>query len=66
MMREHTEATLAYLKTVKRKLHHSGGLDVWTLSPTLKRPSWKSFTPRLCHWSRSKSFNTRVNSAIRR
>lgn len=27
MMREHTEATMLYLKTVKRKLYHSSGLD---------------------------------------
>ncbi len=27
MMKEHTEATLAYLKTVKRKLYHASGLD---------------------------------------
>ena len=27
MMREHTEASLPYLKTVKRKLYHSSGLD---------------------------------------
>jgi chlorite dismutase len=27
MMREHTEATLPYLTTVKRKLYHSSGLD---------------------------------------
>lgn len=27
MMQEHTEATIAYLKTVKRKLYHSSGLD---------------------------------------
>jgi chlorite dismutase len=27
MMKEHTDATLAYLKTVKRKLYHSSGLD---------------------------------------
>lgn len=27
MMKEHTEATVAYLKTVKRKLYHSSGLD---------------------------------------
>ncbi|MDH4302088.1 MAG: chlorite dismutase family protein, partial [Nitrospira sp.] len=26
MMQEHTEATLPYLKTVKRKLYHSSGL----------------------------------------
>jgi chlorite dismutase len=26
-MREHTDATLPYLKTVKRKLYHSSGLD---------------------------------------
>lgn len=29
MMKEHTEATLAYLKTVRRKLYHSTGLDDW-------------------------------------
>ncbi len=27
MMKEHTEATVSYLKTVKRKLYHAGGLD---------------------------------------
>lgn len=27
MMKEHTEATVAYLQTVKRKLYHSSGLD---------------------------------------
>lgn len=27
MMKEHTEATVAYLKTVKRKLYHANGLD---------------------------------------
>jgi len=27
MMQEHTEATIPYLKTVKRKLYHSSGLD---------------------------------------
>lgn len=27
LMKEHTEATAAYLKTVKRKLYHSSGLD---------------------------------------
>lgn len=27
MMREHTEATIPYLKTVKRKLYHSSGVD---------------------------------------
>ncbi len=27
MMKEHTEATIAYLKTVKRKLYHASGLD---------------------------------------
>ncbi len=27
MMKEHTEATVGYLKTVKRKLYHSSGLD---------------------------------------
>lgn len=27
MMKEHTEAALAYQKTVKRKLYHSTGLD---------------------------------------
>ncbi len=27
LMKEHTEATLPYLKTVKRKLYHSSGLD---------------------------------------
>ena len=27
MMKEHTDATIAYLKTVKRKLYHSSGLD---------------------------------------
>ena len=27
MMQEHTEATLPYLKTVKRKLYHSSGLN---------------------------------------
>lgn len=27
MMKEHTEATVPYLKTVKRKLYHSSGLD---------------------------------------
>ncbi len=27
MMQEHTEATMPYLKTVKRKLYHSSGLD---------------------------------------
>jgi len=27
MMKEHTEASLPYLKTVKRKLYHSSGLD---------------------------------------
>ena len=27
MMQEHTEATLLYIKTVKRKLYHSSGLD---------------------------------------
>lgn len=27
MMKEHTEASLAYLKTVKRKLYHASGLD---------------------------------------
>jgi chlorite dismutase len=29
MMKEHTDATIAYLKTVKRKLYHSSGLDDW-------------------------------------
>ncbi|WP_447974356.1 chlorite dismutase family protein [Nitrospira sp. Kam-Ns4a] len=29
MMKEHTEATLGYLKTVRRKLYHSTGLDDW-------------------------------------
>jgi chlorite dismutase len=29
MMKEHTDATVAYLKTVKRKLYHSTGLDDW-------------------------------------
>lgn len=29
MMKEHTDATMAYLKTVKRKLYHSSGLDDW-------------------------------------
>lgn len=29
MMKEHTDATVAYLKTVKRKLYHSSGLDDW-------------------------------------
>lgn len=28
-MKEHTDATVAYLKTVKRKLYHSSGLDDW-------------------------------------
>ncbi len=28
-MKEHTDATVAYLKTVKRKLNHSSGLDDW-------------------------------------
>ncbi len=27
MMKEHTDATVAYLKTVKRKLYHASGLD---------------------------------------
>ena len=27
LMKEHTEASLPYLKTVKRKLYHSSGLD---------------------------------------
>jgi chlorite dismutase len=27
MMKEHSDATVAYLKTVKRKLYHSSGLD---------------------------------------
>src|SRR5206468_1374777 len=27
MMKEHTEATVSYLKTVKRKLYHASGLD---------------------------------------
>jgi chlorite dismutase len=27
LMKEHTDATIAYLKTVKRKLYHSSGLD---------------------------------------
>ena len=27
MMKEHTDPTVAYLKTVKRKLYHSSGLD---------------------------------------
>lgn len=27
MMNEHTAASVAYLKTVKRKLYHSSGLD---------------------------------------
>ncbi len=27
MMKEHTEASIAYLKTVKRKLYHASGLD---------------------------------------
>jgi chlorite dismutase len=27
MMKEHTDATIAYLKTVKRKLYHASGLD---------------------------------------
>ena len=27
MMKEHTEAAMAYLKTVARKLYHSSGLD---------------------------------------
>ena len=27
LMKEHTDATVAYLKTVKRKLYHSSGLD---------------------------------------
>jgi chlorite dismutase len=27
LMKEHTEATVAYLKTVKRKLYHSSGQD---------------------------------------
>jgi chlorite dismutase len=27
MMKEHTEATVAYLKTIKRKLYHASGLD---------------------------------------
>lgn len=27
MLKEHTDATVAYLKTVKRKLYHSSGLD---------------------------------------
>lgn len=29
MMKEHTDATVAYLHTVKRKLYHSSGLDDW-------------------------------------
>lgn len=29
MMKEHTDATVGYLKTVKRKLYHSSGLDDW-------------------------------------
>ncbi len=29
LMKEHTDATVAYLKTVKRKLYHSSGLDDW-------------------------------------
>lgn len=29
MMKEHTDATVTYLKTVKRKLYHSSGLDDW-------------------------------------
>lgn len=29
MMQEHTDATVAYLKSVKRKLYHSSGLDDW-------------------------------------
>lgn len=29
MMKEHTDATVAYLQTVKRKLYHSSGLDDW-------------------------------------
>jgi chlorite dismutase len=28
-MKEHTDSTVAYLKTVKRKLYHSSGLDDW-------------------------------------
>jgi chlorite dismutase len=29
LMKEHTDATVAYLKTVKRKLYHASGLDDW-------------------------------------
>lgn len=29
MMKEHTDATVGYLKTVKRKLYHASGLDDW-------------------------------------
>ncbi len=29
LMKEHTDATVAYLKTVKRKLYHATGLDDW-------------------------------------
>jgi chlorite dismutase len=29
LMKEHTDSTVPYLKTVKRKLYHSSGLDDW-------------------------------------
>jgi chlorite dismutase len=44
MMKEHTDATVAYLKTVKRKLYHSSGLDDLDFITYLRLPNSTTFT----------------------
>jgi chlorite dismutase len=43
MMKEHTDATVAYLKTVKRKLYHSTGLDDWDFITYFETPKLDDF-----------------------
>ncbi|MBH0198559.1 MAG: chlorite dismutase family protein [Nitrospira sp.] len=56
MMREHTEATVPYLKTVKRKLYHSSGLDDLDFITYFETPKLEDFHSLILSLKQVKEF----------
>jgi len=56
MMQEHTEAALPYLKTVKRKLYHSSGLDDLDFITYFETPKLEDFHSLILSLERIQEF----------
>ena len=63
MMKEHTEASLPYLKTVKRKLYHSSGLDDFDFITYFETAKLDDFTNLIIALEKVKEYQTQ--SAVR-